>query len=41
MRLYDEEFNYQDISCEFLDSEARRCKLDPGLKAHPVSKFDC
>ena len=19
----------------------RRCKLDPSLKAHPVSKFDC
>ena len=20
---------------------SQRCKLDPGLKAHPASKFDC
>ena len=26
---------------EKLDNLAGRCKLDPSLKAHPVSNFDC
>ena len=31
---------FEDVMKESIHKVGRRCKLDPSLKAHPVSKFD-